>query len=116
MERMRRLLAAVSPAAELDSFSHELLGPLVGLAARQRRELYRTLETYVACGGHSVQTARRLRAHRNTVLYRLERLQTLLGVDLRDPQARFVLQLALQAREISRRAAAQTEEHLAAAR
>ena len=115
MERMRRLLAAVSPAAELDSFSHDLLGPLVSLEARQRRDLFRTLELYVACGGNSVQTAQRLRTHRNTVLYRLERLETLLGVDLRDPQARFVLQLALQARALSRRLPPADEEALAAA-
>lgn len=43
------------------------------------------------------------RPHRNTVLYRLECLNQLIAADLRGPQVRFILQLALQAGAIGRR-------------
>ena len=39
------------------------------------------------------------RIHRNTLIYRLERIQELLGgVDLEDPETRLNLQLALKIR------------------
>ena len=94
---VRRLLAAVAPEEELERFHRATLGPLLAQDARQRGELSRTLEAYIECGGNTVQAAKRIRAHRNTVLYRLDRLRELLGVDLRDANARFVLQLALHA-------------------
>lgn len=92
--RMGALLAALPPQA-LAALHRELLGPLFALEPRQRSGLYDTLEAYLACGGNVVQTARQLHTHRNTVLYRLERLQRLLGTNVRDPQARLLLHLAL---------------------
>ncbi len=91
---MEALLAVLPPEA-LARLHRELLGPLLALEPRRRTGLYGTLEAYLACGGNVVQTARRLHLHRNTVLYRLERLQRLLGTDVRDPQHRLLLHLAL---------------------
>ncbi len=104
VDGVRRLLAAVAPEDELERFHRATLGPLLDEDARQHGELSRTLEAYIECGGNTVQAAKRVCAHRNTVLYRLERLRELLGVDLRDPHARFVLQLALHAGAATRHA------------
>jgi DNA-binding PucR family transcriptional regulator len=59
-------------------------------------ELLPTLETFLAQGSvHS--TASRLNVHRNTVLYRLKRIEEITRVDLDEPETRFLVQLALRA-------------------
>ena len=63
-------------------------------------ELLRTLDAYIACGGSPLDTAHRLHAHRNTVLYRLDRIAELLGVDVRQPEQRLLFHLALRAGEV----------------
>ena len=49
-----------------------------------------------------MQTARELFIHRNTLLYRLDRIRELGGFDLDDAETRLKLQLALRAHELTR--------------
>jgi purine catabolism regulator len=95
-----RLLAAVAPTEELSSFYRDTLGPLVAHDQKSGGELLRTLDAYIACGGSPLDTAQRLHAHRNTVLYRLDKIAELLGVDVRDPEQRLLFHLALRAGEV----------------
>ena len=95
-----RLLAAVSPTEELSSFYQDTLGALVAHDHKSGGELLRTLDAYIACGGSPLDTAHRLHAHRNTVLYRLDRIAELLGVDVRQPEQRLLFHLALRAGEV----------------
>lgn len=95
-----RLLAAVAPTEELSSFYQDTLGPLVAHDQKSGGELLRTLDAYIACGGSPLDTAQRLHAHRNTVLYRLDRIAELLGVDVRHPEQRLLFHLALRAGEV----------------
>ncbi len=95
-----RLLAAVAPTEELSSFYEDTLGPLVAHDQKSGGELLRTLDAYIACGGSPLDTAQRLHAHRNTVLYRLDRIAELLGVDVRQPEQRLLFHLALRAGEV----------------
>jgi purine catabolism regulator len=95
-----RLLAAVAPTDELVSFYEDTLGPLIAHDHKSGGELMRTLEAYIACGGSPLVTAERLHAHRNTVLYRLEKIADVLGLDVRQPEQRLVLHLALRAGEV----------------
>ena len=44
------------------------------------------------------QAAESLYLHRNSLLYRLERIREISGLDLDDPDDRFSLQLALRCR------------------
>jgi DNA-binding PucR family transcriptional regulator len=95
-----RLLAAVEPASELSAFCEDVLGPLRAQDQRSGGDLLRTLEAYLLSGGSPQLTAERLHTHRNTILYRLERIQRLLGVDLRQPERQLTLHLALRAAEM----------------
>ncbi|HEX2036764.1 MAG TPA: helix-turn-helix domain-containing protein [Chloroflexota bacterium] len=95
-----RLLAAVSPTEELRSFYQETLGPLLAHDQKNGGELLRTLDAYVACGGSPLDAAQRLHTHRNTVLYRLDKIAELLAVDVRHPEQRLLLHLALRAGEV----------------
>lgn len=49
-------------------------------------EYFRTLYSYMALFCDKQETARRLAIHRNTLNYRLQRIQEICGLDLTDPQ------------------------------
>jgi DNA-binding PucR family transcriptional regulator len=84
---------------ELERFCAEALDALEQHDAHTGGALVRTLEVFAACGATS-QTARVLRTHRNTVLHRVQRIQELVGADIRDPEQRLALHVALRARDL----------------
>jgi purine catabolism regulator len=89
-----RLLYALQPVPELRQFRDDALARL---AAKDRRGvLLETLAAYLATNGSPTDAADRLHLHRNTVLYRLGRIEDLLGVDLRNAEVRLALHLALK--------------------
>lgn len=93
-----RLLYALESLPELRAFSSDVLGRL---AARDRGGvLKQTLTAYLATNGSPTEAADRLHLHRNTVLYRLGRIEDLLAVDLRDAEVRLTLHLALKISEV----------------
>ncbi|HET9410487.1 MAG TPA: helix-turn-helix domain-containing protein, partial [Candidatus Dormibacteraeota bacterium] len=82
-----------------DRFVRDSLGPLLDPATRNRAQLAETLESFLATGAVK-DAATALNLHRHTVLYRLERVKELLGVDLDVPANRLRLQLALDLRRL----------------
>ena len=82
-----------------DRFVRDSLGPLLDPATRNRAQLTDTLESYLATGAVK-DAATALDLHRHTVLYRLDRVKELLGVDLDVPANRLRLQLALDLRRL----------------
>ena len=95
-----RVLHSLRDSAELRLFYEQTLGPLVAYDRRTGQNYVETLETYFACHGNLSQTAQRLHHHRNSLLYRIGRIQEICGVDLEDPEARLSLQVALKARRL----------------
>jgi DNA-binding PucR family transcriptional regulator len=89
-----RLLEDLAGAPDLAPFG-ELVRPLVEHDRQRRSDLVRTLRVYFATGANASEAADRLFLHRNSLLYRLERIQRLTGLDLKDPGARLALQLGL---------------------
>lgn len=90
------ILAAASPdtAAEV---AQAVLGPLRTLPEAERDTLLETLHTWFASGGSTAAAAQRLHCHRNTVLYRLNRITELTGRRTTDAEASAELYVALQA-------------------
>ena len=95
-----RLLLGLLGTAELDTFYQETLGALEEYDHKRSGELIPTLEAYFNCQGSTSEAARVLYVHRNTLLYRLKRIQEILGQDLEDPHTRLALTLALRVREV----------------
>lgn len=56
--------------------------------------LRETLVAWAECGFQLVGTARRLAVHRNTLLYRLAKIEELSTRDVRDPRTAMALYLA----------------------
>ncbi|MFI2434909.1 PucR family transcriptional regulator [Streptomyces sp. NPDC018693] len=67
------------------------------LLAPAHRELARTAETYLDCAGQAGRAAAELGIHRQTLYYRLSRVEQLTGLDLDDGEDRLLLHMALKA-------------------
>jgi len=75
--------------------ARELLAPILTGSEARRRARLETLAAVV--GSASIgDAAARLGVHRNTVAYRISRLEELADWDLSDPDLRFTLELAIR--------------------
>jgi DNA-binding PucR family transcriptional regulator len=74
-----------------------LLAPLLAYDSERSGDLIHTLDVYFSLGGNSSRAAEALFLHRNGLLYRLARIEELLGVPLADAQVRLALEVALRA-------------------
>jgi DNA-binding PucR family transcriptional regulator len=88
-----RLLAnAVAAAA---SGAAAALEPLIAYDRNHAGDLVRTLRVYLALGCNASRTAEALYLHRSGLLYRLGRIEDLLGVDLSSFRERVALEIAV---------------------
>lgn len=92
-----RLLASLSQGPELSRYVEDELGALVAHDESTANPLLPTLRAYLACDGNKSQAAEELFVQRRTLYYRLERLATLLGKSLEEPEVRQSLGLAVRA-------------------
>jgi len=92
------LLRELAEGSALEPF-RALIEPLQEHDMTRRSDLVLTLKTYFAAGGNASEAADRLFLHRNSMLYRLERIQKLTGLDLKDYRVALALQLGLLAME-----------------
>ena len=91
-----------------DMLVRELLGPVLDLPGREGKHLLNTLAVWIDTNCSVAHTATRLYCHRNTVLNRLNRLESLLGRPLKGRATFVAVSLALTAWELGQvRSAAQ---------
>jgi hypothetical protein len=90
-DHMLEILLGRSPqlAARLRA---SVLGPL---AEQDRGELARTLRTMIACRLDRTAASRELHVHRNTLAYRLKRIEQITGLDLGSPRDLACVYMAL---------------------
>ena len=90
----------ISKLAGDRSFGTELLHPGPGRLKKydekHNTQFYTTLYVYLLHERNVVATARALFIHRNSMIYRLQRIRELLDVDLDDPKMRMYLLLSYQ--------------------
>lgn len=67
------------------------------LLTQPHTELARTAEVFLDCAGQASRAAAELGIHRQTLYYRLTRVQQLTGLDLNDGEDRLLLHMALKA-------------------
>ena len=73
---------------------HPALAALKKYDEKYRTSLYGTLYEYLRLERNVVATAKHLRIHRNSMIYRLQRLEKLLNIDLDDINVRMYLMLS----------------------
>ncbi|CAA9555217.1 MAG: hypothetical protein AVDCRST_MAG73-3227 [uncultured Thermomicrobiales bacterium] len=93
---IHRLIFAAEGLPELRAFHDETLAPLIAYDRQHGAELVRTLDAFFAANAGPKEAAARLGVHRNTVLYRLDRVREITGLDLDDADVRLRLALALR--------------------
>jgi len=91
-----RLLARLREDPELTAFYRSSLGPLVDYDRHHGTQLVRTLEMYFKYNGGLKEVAAAMFIHRHTLKYRLSRIQEISGLDLKNPDDRLTLQVALK--------------------
>lgn len=90
-----RLLTALRPGAAQDPAVRALLSPA-------HRELARTAEVFLDRAGQAGRAATELGIHRQTLYYRLSRVEQLTGLDLDDGEDRLLLHMALKGARLER--------------
>lgn len=90
------LLAPLTGSPIGRSILGKTLEPLVSYDEEHNTSLVMTLETYVRCNGNVTATAEELNLHRNSLSYRLRRIEELTGLKLWDAENRLLLALALK--------------------
>jgi purine catabolism regulator len=91
-----RLLSELEDNTTIQRFAMQIIGPLVRYDKDHRGSLMQTLSAYFSHHGNISQTAESLFVHRNTLLYRMDRIQELTGQDLNNADMRLALHLSLK--------------------
>lgn len=95
-----QLILSLSDRDKLSDFCEHTLGLLTDYDMRQKADLIKTLEAFFNCHGNLSQAATSLIVHRNTLLYRMNRINEIAGIDLNRPETRLALHLALTIRRL----------------
>ncbi|NMM99159.1 PucR family transcriptional regulator [Bifidobacterium olomucense] len=95
-----KLLLAVSDRAILEDYYQDSIGPLVEYDRVNGTDLTETLRAYFQFSGSVKETAASMFVHRNTVSYKLNKIEDILGVSLSDFRTREFLSVGLQVREV----------------
>ncbi|MBM7571120.1 PucR family transcriptional regulator [Aquibacillus albus] len=93
-------LLRIIPVEDLKDFYQHALNQLASLEFKEDKALLQTLFVYLESHCQISETAKRLYVHRNTVVYRLEKCEELLGRKLHDPETTLQLRIALQIKTI----------------
>lgn len=94
-----QLLFSIKDNRVLKRIIEEQIGILLAYDQENASEFLPTLDVYLQENCNITNTTGRLFVHRNTVKYRIRRIQELLGKDLHDVNVQFNLRLALKIRK-----------------
>lgn len=92
-----RYLYKIARMDDLRDMYQDQVAHIAAYDQRKGTELLVTLETYLECAGNLTRTSSRLFVHRNTLIQRLERLQSLCNeIDLQERSNWLTLQVAIK--------------------
>jgi PucR family transcriptional regulator, purine catabolism regulatory protein len=89
-----KVLFNVKERNVLESFSNEVLHPLLEYDTKHGAELVNTLAVYLELNGNNSQVSSRLHIHKNTLKYRLDKITEILDKNLTNPQDHNLLYFA----------------------
>lgn len=85
---------------ELEDFYNGTLKSLADYDEKKSTELVKTLESYFEHNGNLKKMSDALYTHYNTILYRINRINEITGMNLDDPNDRLNLEIALKIKEL----------------
>jgi purine catabolism regulator len=98
-----RLLASLAGGPELARYIEDELGAILKHDANATNPLLPTLRTYLSCDGNKSKAALELHVQRRTLYYRIDRIESLLGRSLDDPDTREALIFAVRGHDLLQR-------------
>lgn len=94
-----RLILSISQQGILQDFINDYLGPIIDHDRQNNGELLNTLKTFLRCKGSKKETAEQLHIVRQTLYYRLEKINELVGLDFMDFYKRQAIEFAISSYE-----------------
>ncbi|WP_221565032.1 PucR family transcriptional regulator [Alkalihalobacillus sp. TS-13] len=94
--RVDRVLLSLSQNSEMKQIIMSTIDPLVQYDEKRNMDLIGTFSTYNQYQGNVSKTSRALNLHRQSLLYRLRKIETLTGLSLIDPDNLFLLDLSIK--------------------
>lgn len=83
--REAQVIAELSGSEMVQCIAEEIVGPLRAHDAASGMDLLDTPVTFIKCNCNISLTARTLYIHRTSLLYRLEKSESVTGMSLKDP-------------------------------
>lgn len=93
-------LLRLIPEKELSHFYTHAFKGFLSIKPDERESLLQTLSVYLETHCQISETAKRLFVHRNTVVYRIDKCEEILGKDLKDPETTLQLRTALRMKKL----------------
>ncbi|HWO97642.1 MAG TPA: PucR family transcriptional regulator ligand-binding domain-containing protein [Bacillus sp. (in: firmicutes)] len=94
--RVDRVLLSLAQNKDMKEVIMSTIEPLVEYDDQRNMDLIGTFSAYNQCHGNVSQTARSLNLHRQSLLYRLRKIESLTGLSLIDPDDLFLLDLSIK--------------------
>lgn len=98
--RADRLLLQLAKTEGMKDIIQSTIQPLVDYDQQRQMDLIGTFSAYNHYQGNVSQTARALNLHRQSLLYRLRKIESLTGLSLVDPDDLFLLELCVRTHRI----------------
>ncbi|MFA5577044.1 MAG: PucR family transcriptional regulator ligand-binding domain-containing protein [Tissierellaceae bacterium] len=95
-----KILSQDSLQDELEDFYNSTLKSLAEYDKKRSTDLVRTLDEYFKNNGNLTRISEKLFTHYNTVLYRINRISEITGMNLENPNHRLNLEIALKIKEL----------------
>lgn len=91
-----QIVSVLSGDTEIKKFAEETLRPLIECNSPSSADLLETLATLIRCNYNVSLTARTLHIHRQSLLYRLDKIRELIGLSLDKHQDLFLLEISMR--------------------
>lgn len=91
-----QIVSALSSNEKVRQVAEEFLRPLRKHNADSGTDLIETLAAFIHCNYNTSSTARMLHIHRQSLLYRLDKIKDLTGISLDDHKDLFLLEISLR--------------------
>ncbi|MCI1208095.1 MAG: PucR family transcriptional regulator ligand-binding domain-containing protein [Treponema sp.] len=95
-----KILVEVKNRKVLEQMYEDTLGKLRIFAEDKRSDYMKTLELYLKYGGNIQKISDENATHRNTVVYRIHKIEETLGIDLSDGDTRCLVQTAVYIKKL----------------
>lgn len=95
-----QLLACIPDTQVLEDFAQHSIGSLRDYDLEHGTNFVKTLEIYFECNANVSIASKKLFLHRNSLIYRMDRIKDILNSDLKNPTELLALQVGLRVQKI----------------